>query len=65
MYPNDFQWRQNEYEYEFGKNAFDVISGTGKLRKLIESKASIDDIRSAATTGLEEFKMLRENYLLY
>ena len=65
MYPDDFQWRQNEYEYEFGKNAFDVISGTGQIRKLIESNASIDEIRTAATTGLDEFKELRAKYLLY
>ncbi|HEY2847206.1 MAG TPA: DUF1343 domain-containing protein, partial [Pyrinomonadaceae bacterium] len=65
MYPNDFQWRQNEYEYEFGKNAFDVISGSSELRKLIESGASFDDIREAATTGLDDFRNLRANYLMY
>jgi uncharacterized protein YbbC (DUF1343 family) len=65
MYPEHFQWRQNEYEYEFGKNAFDVVSGTGNLRNLIESGAGMDKIREAATAGLDDFKKLRESYLLY
>lgn len=65
MYPDDFQWRQNEYEYEFGKNAFDVVSGSSTLRELIETGGSMENIRSAATRGLEEFKNLRANYLLY
>ena len=37
LYPDHFEWRQNEYEYEFGKNPFDVVCGTDKIRKAIES----------------------------
>jgi len=36
IYPDKFQWRQSDYEYEFGKNPFDVICGTDKIRKQIE-----------------------------
>ncbi len=64
MYPDKFQWRQNDYEYEFGKNAFDVVCGTDKLRKLVESQSPFQDIRSAAKSGLADFADLRERYLL-
>jgi uncharacterized protein YbbC (DUF1343 family) len=65
MYPNDFQWRQNAYEYEFDKNAFDVVCGTDKIRKAIESGDSLEAIEAAWMPRLEEFKALRKNYLLY
>jgi uncharacterized protein YbbC (DUF1343 family) len=65
LYPNHFQWRQNEYEYEFGKNPFDVVCGTDKIRKAIESGASWEDIRMASEIGLSEFKSLRKKFLLY
>jgi uncharacterized protein YbbC (DUF1343 family) len=65
MYPDHFQWRQNAYEYEFDKNPFDVVCGTDKIRKAIETGESIDSIRILAAAGLDAFKQLRENYLLY
>lgn len=65
MYPDHFQWRQNEYEYEFGKNAMDVVSGTDKIRKGIESGASLGEIESSWQAKLDDFKNLREKYLLY
>lgn len=65
MYPKDFLWRQNEYEYEFGKNAFDVVSGTDKIRNAIESNAAFPDLQGIAETGLAGFKEVRSKYLLY
>ncbi|HEV7701651.1 MAG TPA: DUF1343 domain-containing protein [Pyrinomonadaceae bacterium] len=65
MYRDDFQWRQNAYEYEFDKNPFDVVCGTDKIRKAIEAGESIDSIQSFAADGLDAFKQLREHYLLY
>jgi uncharacterized protein YbbC (DUF1343 family) len=65
MYPNDFQWRQNAYEYEFDKNPFDVVCGTDKIRKSIENGDTLETIEAAWTPRLEEFKALHKNYLLY
>lgn len=65
MYPDHFQWRQNEYEYEFGKNAFDVVSGTDKIRNGIESGANLEEIEAGWVAKHAEFRGLRENYLLY
>jgi uncharacterized protein YbbC (DUF1343 family) len=65
MYPGHFQWRQNAYEYEFDKNPFDVVSGTDKIRKAIESGASLKDIESSWADELKAFDEARKPFLLY
>ncbi|MEO7659076.1 MAG: DUF1343 domain-containing protein, partial [Pyrinomonadaceae bacterium] len=65
MYPDQFQWRQNEYEYEFGKNPFDVVCGTDKIRKAIESGVSLEDIVAGWKPEESAFKLVREGSLLY
>jgi len=65
MYPNEFQWRQNEYEYEFGKNAFDVICGTDKIRNAIENGRSIRAIEEVCTGEAERFLQDCAPYLIY
>jgi len=65
MYPDQFQWRQNEYEYEFGRNAFDIVSGTDKIRKSFEAGESLDKIVAAWEPRFSEFKKIREQFLLY
>ena len=65
MYPNEFQWRQNEYEYEFGKNAFDVVCGSDTIRKAIEAGESLETVQAAWIPKLEEFKQVRSEFLRY
>lgn len=65
MYPSEFQWRQNAYEYEFDKNPFDVVCGTDKIRKHIEAGTPLNDIEAEWTDGLNEFAAARKPYLLY
>lgn len=65
MYPGDFQWRQNDYEYEFGRNPFDIVCGTDKIRKAIESGASLKEIEASWAAGLKGFAEARKPYLLY
>ena len=65
MYPGQFQWRQNAYEYVFDKNPIDVICGTDKIRKQIEGGVALNEIESDWATELHAFKKLREKYLLY
>jgi uncharacterized protein YbbC (DUF1343 family) len=65
MYPDHFQWRQNDYEYEFGRNPFDIVCGTDKIRLAMESGASVRDIEAAWQPGLNEFIEARKDYLLY
>lgn len=65
MYLDDFQWRQNEYEYEFGKNAFDVVSGTDKIRRAIEAEKSVREVEVSWMPTLDDFRTVRAKFLLY
>lgn len=65
LYPNDFEWKREAYEYEFGKNAFDVVTGTDKIRKAIESGTPLEDIVAGYQPELRDFITLRERFLLY
>lgn len=65
MYPNEFRWKVPPYEYVYDKNPFDVISGTAKIREAFENGTELDVIREQTEKPLEEFKALREPFLLY
>ncbi len=63
LYADKFQWKQSDYEYEFGKNPFDVISGTDAIRKAIEAGTPLGDIENTWADGLREFSELRKSFL--
>ena len=65
LYPNDFKWKEPPYEYVFDRNPFDVIGGTFKTRKFIESGASLEEIKSSWQKDLDDFRQIRSKYLLY
>ena len=65
MYPNEFLWKQDAYEYVFDQNPFDVISGTNKIREAIERGTDLATIKSGWQAPLAEFEKMREKYLLY
>jgi uncharacterized protein YbbC (DUF1343 family) len=65
MYPGEFRWKAPPYEYVYDKNPFDVISGTAKIREAFERGTSLESIQNETKTPLDEFKELREAYLLY
>ncbi|MFL6466347.1 MAG: exo-beta-N-acetylmuramidase NamZ domain-containing protein [Pyrinomonadaceae bacterium] len=65
LYPGKFEWKREAYEYVFDKNPFDVVSGTDKIRKAIESGVSLSDIQDSWVIGLNDFGNIRNQYLLY
>lgn len=65
LYPESFKWKEDAYEYEFDKNPFDIIAGGDGLRNSIENGQSLNDIEASWAPGLEEFKKVREGFLLY
>lgn len=65
LYKDHFEWKRDAYEYVFDKNPFDVVCGTDKIRKAIETGGPIEEIEQSWQKGLSEFKVLRRNYLLY
>ena len=46
-------------------NFFDKLAGTTELRKQIEAGISEEEIRATWQPGLDEFKKIREKYLIY
>ncbi len=65
MYTEHFQWKQEAYEYVFDKNPMDVVCGTDKIRKKIESGVSLAEIETEWADGLTAFRDARNPYLLY
>ena len=65
MYPDQFLWKEPPYEYVFDKNPFDVISGTNATREAFEKGVSLTEIIESWQPQLEDFKTIREKFLLY
>ena len=65
LYRKAFAWKNPPYEYVYDRNPFDVIAGTSTLREAIETGASLDETTAAWRIGLEEFRRLRQPFLLY
>lgn len=65
LYGDKLRWKEPPYEYVFDKKPFDVIAGTDKLRAAIERGDKLEAITAAWQGELEEFKRLRQAYLLY
>ena len=65
MYGDDFRWKEPPYEYVYDQNPFDVISGTSRLRELIEQRASLTEIQASWGAPLRQFMTTRARFLLY
>ncbi|UFJ39530.1 DUF1343 domain-containing protein [Brevibacillus humidisoli] len=57
LYPDQLAWRSD--------NWIDKLMGTNSVRQALDAGTSVDDIVADWQTELEEFKALRESYLLY
>ena len=66
LYPNDFAWRTEPYEFVSDRLAFDLLYGNPSLRKDIEyGRLSIDDLESGWKEETKQFLTHREEYLIY
>ncbi|WP_188379141.1 exo-beta-N-acetylmuramidase NamZ family protein [Halobacillus andaensis] len=62
MYPEDFAFRA---ENSAGISFFDNLIGNGWVREAIENGESVEEIKAEWEDELNEFKEIREQYLLY
>jgi uncharacterized protein YbbC (DUF1343 family) len=60
-----FAWKSPPYEYEEEKLPIDILCGTDRIRHLIEAGAGLDELEGSWRTELEEFREVRQKYLLY
>ena len=63
--PARFEWRQPPYEYEREKMPIDILAGSEMLRQQIEHGVPVDEIAASWRDDEEEFRRLRQPYLLY
>jgi uncharacterized protein YbbC (DUF1343 family) len=66
------EWLVNTYNGYKGADSFflssgffNKLAGNSQLRKDIEAKKSIEEIRSSWASGIENYKKMRKKYLLY
>lgn len=65
MYTEKFEWKREPYEYVFDQNPFDVVCGTDKIRKQIESGVSLAEVGAGWAGGLADFRDARKPFLIY
>ncbi len=65
LYPDQFQWKQPPYEYEYKRLPIDLILGDRRLRERIESGDPIDEVADSWQKELAEFSGLCSDYYLY
>jgi len=63
--PDRFAWREPPYEYEHEKQPIDILFGSDRLRKTIDAGADIEAFVASWKQDEEEFRRLRQKYLLY
>jgi uncharacterized protein YbbC (DUF1343 family) len=63
--PERFAWRDPPYEYEYVKLPFDILCGTDRVRRAIESGVSPKRLAAGWARELSAFEKRRRKFLLY
>lgn len=65
MYPEDFVWRTQEYEFKDDVPAFDLLTGDSKIREMIDSGMDFEKIYAEINRDLYNLNDIRKQYLIY
>jgi uncharacterized protein YbbC (DUF1343 family) len=65
LYPEDFQWKDPPYEYEITRRPIDLLIGDLDLRQAMEAGGPMRDLEASWQNELNNFMVLRKNYLRY
>jgi uncharacterized protein YbbC (DUF1343 family) len=63
LYPDQFQWRQPPYEYEYERLPFDLLTGDPGVREGLEGNISVTVLEQQWERELAEFSGRRQKYL--
>ena len=65
LWPREFGWRQEPYEFRPDVPAIDLLTGTTKVRELVDAGAPLAQVVQAAQFGTEQYDAGRSRALLY
>ncbi len=65
LWPEEFDWRREPYEFEKELLAIDLLAGTDRLRAMIEAEIPLLEMEESWREDLEEFLDVRERFLMY
>jgi len=65
LFPTDFEWRLQPYEFVTEKSAIDLLCGTDRPRVALESGASWEAVYEEAVKGQDVFQERRRSVLRY
>ncbi|MCK6556879.1 DUF1343 domain-containing protein [Candidatus Binatia bacterium] len=65
LWPEEFRWRTEAYEFRDDVPAIDLLTGTPGVRTAIDAGADLDAVWQRACGGLETYTAGRERALLY
>ena len=65
LWPGEFEWRREPYEFESRRPAIDLLAGGTWLRDVVESGGDLSEIRSGWAGEIQKFKEIRSGCLLY
>jgi uncharacterized protein YbbC (DUF1343 family) len=63
--PRAFAWREPPYEYEAVKPPIDILSGSSRLREVLDGAGRAADLAEAWPDALQDFQAIRGRVLLY
>jgi uncharacterized protein YbbC (DUF1343 family) len=64
-YPRDFKWKEPPYEYEEVNLPIDILAGSERLRKDIESWKDLKEMEAWWKEESKAFEKVRGKYLIY
>ncbi|MEW5692640.1 MAG: DUF1343 domain-containing protein [Candidatus Hydrogenedentota bacterium] len=64
-YDKNFSWRKPPYEYEYKKLPIDILSGSPKLRKMVDSLKTLDEFIAWFEKDISIFKKKCKKYQIY
>lgn len=65
LYPNEFQYKDPPYEYEYDRLPMDLVLGDSSVRKKLEDGMPLEELENSWAKDLREFGRMREKYFLY
>jgi uncharacterized protein YbbC (DUF1343 family) len=65
LWPNDFRWRTEAYEFRDDVLAIDLLTGTPAVREAIDRGTELEEVMQLACTGTDAYAAGREKALLY